>query len=255
MTSATSVIRFNLDGATVEIANPHPTRTLLEYLREDRGRCGTKEGCAEGDCGACTVLLGTPSGNRIDWRPVNSCIRLLPMVNGCEVVTVESLAAADGTLHPVQQAMVDAHASQCGFCTPGFVMSLLGLYLAHSRPDRAAITTALTGNLCRCTGYRPIIDAASNLPRDSEPARWSRTDAQSDARRAALAAIQPSRAVSIAPVAGVHGGYEAPLDLDHLANLIADHPEALILAGATDIGLWPHRSASCERLASCRGAW
>ena len=236
---ATNVIRFRLDGATIELADPAPTRTLLEFLREDLGRCGTKEGCAEGDCGACTVVIGTPKAERIDWRTVNACIRFLPMLNGCEVVTVESLAAPDGTLHPVQEAMVEAHASQCGFCTPGFVMSLFGLYLDNPHPDRATACAALAGNLCRCTGYRPILDAACKPHRGHPaPVRWSRNDAQSGERRAALAAIQPTRPVHIAPRPGVHNGFDAPLNLDDLARLCVEHPDALLLAGATDIGLW-----------------
>jgi len=136
--------------------------TLLEYLRDVRRLIGTKEGCAEGDCGACTVVLAEPDARsaRLDWKPVNACIRLLPSVAGKAVFTVESLKSHDGTLHPVQQALVAAHGSQCGFCTPGFAMSLFGLYKNAWRPSRAVIEDALSGNLCRCTGYRPIVAAA-----------------------------------------------------------------------------------------------
>ena len=173
-TSAQNAIRFILDGEVVSVTDVAPTTTLLEFLRERLGRTGTKEGCAEGDCGACTVVLGELDGERIVYRAVNSCIRFLPTVDGKELVTVESLKAVDGALHPVQQAMVDCHASQCGFCTPGFVMSLFALYLDEPAPDRKSVVRAIAGNLCRCTGYRPIIDAGlrmRSVPRtaDLEP--------------------------------------------------------------------------------------
>src|SRR5260221_11088105 len=156
---APGTIRFVLDGRTVAVRDPAPTTTLLAYLRQTCGSTGTKEGGAEGDCGACTVVLGEPEGGRIAYRAINSCIRFLPTLDGKEVVTVESLKAADGALHPVQQAVVDCDASQCGFCTPGFVMSLFALYLGARRPQRGQVPGALPGNLCRCTGYRPSVAA------------------------------------------------------------------------------------------------
>src|SRR5258706_9329585 len=155
--------RFLLDGTVVEARDATATTTLLEYLRGPLGRCGTKEGCAEGDCGACTVVVGEAHEGSMRYRAVNSCIRFVATLDGKEVVTVESLRAPDGTLHPVQQAMVAAHASQCGFCTPGFVMSLFALWLERDRVTREGAVEALIGNLCRCTRYRPLPDAPLGL--------------------------------------------------------------------------------------------
>src|SRR5918998_465326 len=153
-------IRFRRRGRTVELTGFHPRSTLLDYLRLVEGSVGTKEGCAEGDCGACTVALGRVKGGRFAYEPVCACILLLGQVDGAELVTVEDLAA-DGALHPVQAALVEHHGSQCGFCTPGIVMSLFTLYQEGARPvSRETINDVLAGNLCRCTGYRPIVDAA-----------------------------------------------------------------------------------------------
>jgi xanthine dehydrogenase small subunit len=186
---ADAEIRFILDGKTVRASHLAPTTTLLQFLRERLGRTGTKEGCAEGDCGACTVVVGELAGESIRYRAVNSCIRFLPTVDGKEVVSVESLKAPDGTLHPVQRAMVDCHGSQCGFCTPGFVMSLFALYLNQDGAQRSQLVSALTGNLCRCTGYRPIIEAGRRMFDYAPPPVWSREEAQSSARRNALRAL------------------------------------------------------------------
>ena len=144
-----------------------PTRSVLNFLREDLRRTGTKEGCAEGDCGACTVVVGEIAGDGVALKTVNACIQFVPALDGKALFTVEDLRQPNGDLHPVQQAMVDCHGSQCGFCTPGFVMSLWALYVEHdaaaTRPTGAEIRSALTGNLCRCTGYRPILDAGERM--------------------------------------------------------------------------------------------
>ena len=147
------------------LGNVPPDRTLLEVLREDLGCTGTKEGCGEGDCGACTVVLGEERDGQLHYSAVNSCIRLAHSVDGMAVWTAEDIADEKGTLHPAQQAMVDCHGSQCGFCTPGFVMSLFALYQNHGDQPitRADAQGALSGNLCRCTGYRPILDAAQAM--------------------------------------------------------------------------------------------
>jgi len=229
---AQDTIRFVLDGRVVEARGVPASTTVLDYLREELGRTGTKEGCAEGDCGACTVVLGElGEDGRIGYRAVNSCIRFLPTIDGCELVTVEDLQAADGKLHPVQQAMVDEHASQCGFCTPGFVMSLFSLYLNAEAPDRAGVVDALAGNLCRCTGYRPIIAAGCRMSSYPAPQRWSRADAHDRSRAEKLQELQRAEAL-------VTADFMAPRTVDEFAAMREAHPDALILAGGTDIGLW-----------------
>ncbi len=235
MTDTASTVRFVLDDAVVEIHNPPPTESLLQCLRERLGRHGVKEGCAEGDCGACTVVLGESQGDRIDYRAVNACIRMLPTVDGREVITAESLARPDGPLHPVQQAMVDCHGSQCGFCTPGFVMSLFALWLGRPDADRDEVLDALSGNLCRCTGYRPIIDAGLLMNRLPEPTdTWSRADSQASDRRERLTAISRNESLKITSGAG----FTAPRSLDELAAVLEAQPQSLVLAGGTDVGLW-----------------
>ena len=224
-------VRFVLDGKVVEAAGLPPTTTVLEFLREHLGRTGTKEGCAEGDCGACTVVLGERCAGSMRWRAVNSCIRFLPTIDGKELVTVESLAGDGDALHPVQQALVDRHGSQCGFCTPGFVMSLFALYLADDAPDRDAVLTALAGNLCRCTGYRPIIDAGCAMASYRPPRRWSRDDARAPRHAEALRAIAREHALALP-------GFVAPRSVDDLAAVLERAPQTLLLAGGTDVGLW-----------------
>ena len=157
MSEVTNSVRFVLDGQIVEAQGKRRTTTVLDHLREQLHRTGTKEGCAEGDCGACVVLVGelNAAGTAVEYIPVNSCIQMLPTLDGKSVKTVESLRRADGSLHPVQQAMVECHGSQCGFCTPGIVMSLAGLVQHNPCPNRQQVNDALSGNLCRCTGYKP----------------------------------------------------------------------------------------------------
>ncbi len=236
-------IRFILDGERYELANVDPTRTVLQFLREDLGRTGTKEGCAEGDCGACTVVIAelNREGDDVTVRAINSCIQFLPTLDGKELITVESLAR-DDSLHPVQQAMVDHHGSQCGFCTPGFVMSLFALYKTNPKPSRREIDDALAGNLCRCTGYRPIIAAAEAMYDEAADQDWLRQPAMADggfkrpARRIeALRSLARDASLQYSTAGRT---FFAPLTGDELAGLFANHPDATILAGGTDIGLW-----------------
>lgn len=228
-----SEIRFLLDGRLVTATGSAPTTTVLEYLRDSLHRIGTKEGCAEGDCGACTVVLGERSadGSKLHYRAVNSCIRLLATIDGQELVTVESLQQADGSLHPVQQAMVEHHASQCGFCTPGFVMSLFALYLQTPSATREQVLEALSGNLCRCTGYRPIIEAGCRMGSYPAPEHWGHDAPCSVARREALHDIRRESALRLP-------GFYAPRSLDELAAALDAQPTAILLAGGTDVGLW-----------------
>ena len=249
----TRPIRFHHRGRIVEVGDVHPTRTVLDWLREDAHCSGTKEGCNEGDCGACTVVVGEPAGagaaeatvvGGLSLRAVNACVQFLPTLDGKALFTVEDLAGPRHTLHPVQRAMVECHGSQCGFCTPGFVMSMWSAYERHheqgTRPTRRELADELSGNLCRCTGYRPIIDAGQRmfeLPQvrlDTKPVLD------------ALASIAPDETFHYAaphpglPGAPVHEFF-APRTVDQLAALYAQLPQARLLAGSTDIGLWVNK--------------
>jgi xanthine dehydrogenase small subunit len=229
--TARTTIRFLRRGQVVELSGVPPMQMVLDYLRlEERAR-GTKEGCNEGDCGACTVALGSLRGGRLVYEPVNACILLVAQLDGKELVTVDDLST-DGQLHPVQQAMVESHGSQCGFCTPGFIMSLFTLHHAGKAPTREEIVTHLAGNLCRCTGYRPIVDAARASCTGSAADRWAR-DAAATALK--LAQLDDGKDVFV----GTPERFIArPARAATLARLSAEHPDATIVSGATDVGLW-----------------
>ena len=226
------IVRFVRRGRVVELRDITPAETLLDHLRLRERAHGTKEGCAEGDCGACTVAVGRLRAGRLVYEPVNSCIHLLGMMDGAEIVAVDDLALSGDRLHPVQRALVDAHASQCGFCTPGFVMSLFTLYHSGERADRAKVNDWLAGNLCRCTGYRPIADAAlaccTSEAADAYAERTSET-------AALLGTIADDADLF---VGDDHEFFAAPATEDALAALCARHPDAVIVGGATDVGLW-----------------
>ena len=228
----TGAIRFLLNDTEVSITSAGPADTLLDFIRLGRGLTGTKEGCAEGDCGACTVLVGRLQRGVLTYEPVNACIRFLASCHGCHVVTVEHLRGTDGGLHPVQQAMVTHHASQCGFCTPGFVMALYGLWMTNPDPDPVQIETALQGNLCRCTGYEPIVQAALAAAKAGGQPMDALT-VEREAVTATLAAIPAGAAVTREDQQVI-----VPADTDALADALIRHPGATIVAGATDVGLW-----------------
>jgi xanthine dehydrogenase small subunit len=227
-------IRFLLNHTPVELDSVKPSDMLLDFLRLDRRLRGTKEGCAEGDCGACTVLVGRLLDGRLKYESVNACIRFVGSLDGCHVVTVEALAIPGGPLHPVQQAMVDTHASQCGFCTPGFVMSLYGLWMENPKPDVTEIEKSLQGNLCRCTGYAAIIRAAEAISsigaRDQDPLVTERATIT-----AKLEAMKDGSRVVIE----CDGGrIILPASLNDLAAIYEAELKATIVAGSTDVGLW-----------------
>ncbi len=228
-----SSVRFLLNDKEVELASLAPDATLLDFLRLDRKLRGSKEGCAEGDCGACTVLVGRLLHGDLTYESVDSCIRFTGSLDGCHVVTIEALAGADGALHPVQQAMMDFHGAQCGFCTPGIVMSLYGLWMQSPDPSTGDIEKALQGNLCRCTGYEAIIRAAKAA---SKPDRMQ--DALVSERskvRHKLAAMADGKRVEIG--AG-NAKLIVPANVSDLADVLAANPNATIVAGSTDVGLW-----------------
>lgn len=243
-------IRFVLDGELIELADVDPTRTVLQFLREDLHRTGTKEGCAEGDCGACTVVIAEldRSGDDVTIRAINSCIQFLPTLDGKELITVESLCNGDD-LHPVQRAMVDCHASQCGFCTPGFVMSLFALYKTSTNPTRRQIDNALAGNLCRCTGYRPIIAAARQMYEHEQSDDWLRQPCGQQSPPAAR--VEELRAIAHKEPLTIRNNGRAmlaPSTIAGLETVLAENPNATLLAGGTDVGLWvtkQHREFDC----------
>jgi len=236
-------IHFLRRGAVIRLSGVAPHLTLLDYLRLHEGATGTKEGCAEGDCGACTVVLrrraptlpspacGGGKGGGLVYDAVNACIVLAGQADGADLITVEDLAH-DGNLHPVQQALVDFHGSQCGFCTPGFVMSLFALFHATSAPGRDEVNDWIAGNLCRCTGYRPIVNAGLAACATGAKDRFAECEPET-AR--ALAELNDGADVFTGTSERF---FAAPASIDALANLYAEHPDAVLVAGATDVGLW-----------------
>ena len=251
MTQVTNTVRFVLDGKIVEAQGERRTTTVLDYLREQLHRTGTKEGCAEGDCGACVVMVGelNAAGTGVDYVPVNSCIQLLPALDGKSVKTVESLKKADGSLHPVQQEMINCHGSQCGFCTPGIVMSLVNLVQINTAPKRQEINDALSGNLCRCTGYTPIVDAALKA---CEHKAALKIDDSADLpllkeiKRASTPTMSLEGEIIVQPVVRTRKGNEfvSPSTLAEVADYLVKHPTTTLLAGSTEIGLQVNKQFS-----------
>ena len=230
----TNSINFIRRGEVVTLPNVSPTRTLLQVLREDLNCTSVKEGCNEGDCGACTVVLGEAVDGHVQYRAVNSCIRFAHSAHGMALWTAEDLGDAGGKLHPAQQAMVDCHGSQCGFCTPGFVMSLFGMYQNRvckgQKISREQAIEDLSGNLCRCTGYRPILDAAQAMGSYARP-EINESDT--------LLKLEQLTHISQEPAAEIT--YYSPNTLPELLSSRAKHPKAQIVAGCTDVGLWVNK--------------
>ena len=231
-------IRFLLNGKPQQISHMSADMTFLSWLREQPHLCGTKQGCGEGDCGACTVAMGRlDDSGQLLWRPVNTCILFLPMVDGSAIRTVEGLVSADGNLHPVQRAMVTADASQCGFCTPGFVMTLYTAWQNRQGLQQDEINDTLAGNLCRCTGYKSIVNAALTL-------------SSSDSHTSSVEYLGSKDALALAElcttddfdkdfcISSDDNSFYAPSEPTTFANFYADNPESVIVAGATDVGLW-----------------
>ena len=227
----TKPLRFFRRGEIVSLPAVDTNRTLLEVLREDLHSCGTKEGCGEGDCGACTVVVAEADGTALKYSAINSCIRMAHSIDGMALWTVEDLAGNNGTLHPTQQAMVECHGSQCGFCTPGFVMSLFGQYQNKTcrgqAISRAEAQAALSGNLCRCTGYRPILDAAQAM----QALPIVRVDEANVLSNLELLNHIPRGLEA-------NSSYMRPRSLAELLAQRAAHPDAQLVAGCTDVGLW-----------------
>ncbi len=228
-------IRFVLNDETVVIDSISPTTTLLDWLRETKRLTGTKEGCGEGDCGACTVLVGKVIDGNLIYRSVNACIRFVPSLSATHVVTIEHLAGPNGVLTPIQQALADLHGSQCGFCTPGIVMSLYALLMEKPAPSRAEIEIALQGNLCRCTGYESIFRAVEAAAADMASATPDRLTLTRERIITTLNDLKPKRTIRI-----FHGQQRSiiPFNTSDLADAYATEPNAVIVAGATDVGLW-----------------
>lgn len=228
-------IVFLRNGVRTEITGFEPDETLLDYLRLSERKTGTKEGCNEGDCGACTVSLGRLRNGKLSYEPVNACILLLGQIDGADLITVDDLAEGE-QLHAVQKAMVECHGSQCGFCTPGFVMTLFTMHHSVHRSGEAvtrqSINDWIAGNLCRCTGYRPIADAAmksvANRPVDALMKRWDATERE-------LKKLQDTKDLVVRCGERVFG---APGSIDHLAEACATYKDAVIVSGSTDVGLW-----------------
>ena len=225
-----NTIQFIYDNQICSIENPDPNKTVLDYVRNDLKKNGTKEGCAEGGCGACTVVLGELNNSKLVYKSINSCISFLPSINGKHLILVEDLMSKKNELHPIQEAMVKFHGSQCGFCTPGFIMSLFAMYKNFKKFDDEIIEETLSGNLCRCTGYRPIIDAAKSLnnKRDNDHFKKDQTKI-----------ITLLKKINNNEVEIFHKNkkYFSPKSLNNLKKIIKKNPHSYFLSGGTDLSL------------------
>ena len=222
-------IQFLLNNKIYKIKNPDPNKTILSYVRDDLKKTGTKEGCAEGGCGACTIVLGELNKNKIIYKAINACISFLPILNGKQLILVEDLTN-DNKLHPVQEAMVKFHGSQCGFCTPGFTMSLFSMHKNFKSINNQVIDEALSGNLCRCTGYRPIIDAAKSLNNKKDQDQFKKNKNQT------ISLLRKIKNVDL-EINNRGKKYFAPKTITNLKKILKKFPNAKILSGGTDLSL------------------
>ncbi|MDA9234051.1 xanthine dehydrogenase small subunit [Candidatus Pelagibacter sp.] len=224
-----NIIKFILNDKIQEIHNPDPNETILNYIRLKLKKTGTKEGCAEGGCGACTIVIGELKKNNIIYKAINSCIAFTPSLEGKQLLVIEDLMLKNGSLHPTQTAMVNYHGSQCGFCTPGFVMSLFSMYKNNNSFDEKTIEESLSGNLCRCTGYRPIIDAAKSLNN-------SKSDQFKKNKKKTIALLKKIRPKSIF-IKNQNKKYFAPRTINELKKIIKKYPNFDFFSGGTDMSL------------------
>ena len=226
----TQKVQFLFSDKVFELNNPDPNQTLLNFIRTELKKTGTKEGCAEGGCGACTVVIGELKNNNIIYKAINSCITFVPYLHGKQLLVVENLSNSNSSPHPVQDAMVKFHGSQCGFCTPGFVMSLFSMYKNHSSYSSELITDAISGNLCRCTGYRPIIDAAKSLNKIKNVDSFSKNKKNF---------IKILKKINSKNLSIINNGkkYFSPSNIRELKKIIEKNPKAHFLSGGTDLSL------------------
>ena len=229
---SSSVVKFIHNNKIMEVQDVDPNETLLNYIREKLNKTGTKEGCAEGGCGACTVVLGYLKNNKIFYQSVNACIVFLPTIHGKQLILVEDLVGKDGSLHPVQKSMVNFHGSQCGFCTPGFVMSLFSMYKNFSSFNKKIIKNSIAGNLCRCTGYQPIINAAKSLNNKNKIDQFYQTKNET----IKLLKIINKKNNSLT-INRIDKKYFAPQTINELKILLKKYPKSKILSGGTDLSL------------------
>ena len=225
----TNKVQFIYENKLIELENPDPNQTILSFIRDRLKKTGTKEGCAEGGCGACTIVLGELENKKIKYKAINSCISFTPTLHGKQLIVVENLVSKNGTYHPVQEAMAKYHASQCGFCTPGFVMSIFAMSKNKKNNNKDDIKDAISGNLCRCTGYRPIIDAAKNIKK-----KYSDEFYKNSKKTINLLKKIHSKSIIIE---NKNKKYFAPKTINELRTVIQKNPDSDFLSGGTDLSL------------------
>ena len=224
------IVKFLFNGKVFEINNPDPNQTILNFIRMELKKTGTKEGCAEGGCGACTVVVGELKNNNLQYKAINSCISFLPFLNGKQLIVVEDLVSKEGNLHPVQNLMVKYHGSQCGFCTPGFVMSLFSMFKNNSSYNDELIKDSISGNLCRCTGYRPIVEAGRSLNKINKIDQFSKN------KKTIITLLKKISSKNIT-INNDNKKYFSPTTIKDLKKIIKKNPNSNFLAGGTDLSL------------------